>query len=119
MQMYVKLSAFFRISAEPYPFLDARLLMSDLVAAFGADRLMWGTDFPWVDQEYGFSLAMFFPPCRVTQRSGHALSSRCVLEWVKIWITIYSWVSRVDLSTCTSDAMWVGISGQWTKWREC
>eukprot|EP00884_Botryococcus_braunii_P020193 jgi/Botrbrau1/6858/Bobra.152_2s0017.1 len=56
-KIYVKLSAFFRLSAEPYPFLDARLLMSDLVAAFGADRLMWGSDFPWVNQQYGYKKA--------------------------------------------------------------
>jgi predicted TIM-barrel fold metal-dependent hydrolase len=51
--VHVKTAAFFRVSSEPYPFLDTRLLITELLAAYGVNRLMWGTDFPWVNQQYG------------------------------------------------------------------
>lgn len=50
---YVKLSAAFRVSTEPFPHADARPAIRKLLAAFGKERLLWGTDFPWVTQKDG------------------------------------------------------------------
>jgi len=47
-QVYVKVSALFRTSAEPPPHLDLQARVEALLAAFGAQRLMWGSDFPFV-----------------------------------------------------------------------
>ena len=40
LQVYVKTSAFFRISKKAYPFRDAQQLVRELISAYGAHRLM-------------------------------------------------------------------------------
>jgi len=52
-QAHIKLSAFFRCSEEGPPFADAVERAGLLVAAFGAERCMWGSDFPFVLLEEG------------------------------------------------------------------
>lgn len=47
-QVYVKVSALFRTSAEAPPHLDLQPRVRALLQAFGADRLMWGSDYPFV-----------------------------------------------------------------------
>ncbi|XP_027350017.1 uncharacterized protein LOC113861414 [Abrus precatorius] len=53
-QVYVKFSAFFRVSRAPFPYLDLSPLLSQLVSRFGANRVMWGSDFPFVVAECGY-----------------------------------------------------------------
>ncbi|KAK9838991.1 hypothetical protein WJX74_007408 [Apatococcus lobatus] len=50
-QVHVKLSAFFRVSKQAWPYLDARPAIRKLIDTFGANRCMWGTDFPFVNSE--------------------------------------------------------------------
>ena len=45
--MHVKVSALFRTSAEPPPFLDLKPRVSALLKAYGKERLLWGSDFPF------------------------------------------------------------------------
>lgn len=47
-QVHVKVSALFRASAEVPPFKDLQPKVSELLSRFGAERLMWGSDFPFV-----------------------------------------------------------------------
>uniref|UniRef100_A0A0D6R5H5 Amidohydrolase-related domain-containing protein n=1 Tax=Araucaria cunninghamii TaxID=56994 RepID=A0A0D6R5H5_ARACU len=56
-QVYVKVSASFRVSRKPYPYADISNLLSDLISTFGAKRLMWGSDFPFVVKECGYKKA--------------------------------------------------------------
>ncbi len=42
LQVYVKLSAFFRVSREPFPYKDTWQMLKQLRDTYGADRLMWG-----------------------------------------------------------------------------
>ncbi|PON91851.1 Amidohydrolase-related [Trema orientale] len=56
-KVYVKFSALFRVSRKPYPYKDLGGPLSQLVSAFGANRLMWGTDFPYVVAESGYKRA--------------------------------------------------------------
>ncbi len=60
-QTYVKLSGPFRFSRGPYPFHDADPYAKALLAAFGATRCVWGSDWPFVHcpmrLDYGPSLA--------------------------------------------------------------
>jgi predicted TIM-barrel fold metal-dependent hydrolase len=51
--VYVKASAFFRVASEPYPYADAAAALRALVDAFGARRVMWGSDWPWVTEKCG------------------------------------------------------------------
>ncbi|CAM6127928.1 unnamed protein product [Calypogeia fissa] len=56
-QVYVKVSAFFRISREPFPYKDTWPLVQELLTVFGAKRLLWGSDFPFVAAECGYHKA--------------------------------------------------------------
>jgi len=38
----VKISAFFRVSSLPWPFVDLAPRLEELVRVFGSERLMWG-----------------------------------------------------------------------------
>ncbi|KAL5213845.1 hypothetical protein ABZP36_002997 [Zizania latifolia] len=53
-QIYVKYSALFRISREAYPYEDTSQLLSRVVSSYGANRVMWGSDFPFVVPECGY-----------------------------------------------------------------
>uniref|UniRef100_A0A7N0U9Z4 Amidohydrolase-related domain-containing protein n=1 Tax=Kalanchoe fedtschenkoi TaxID=63787 RepID=A0A7N0U9Z4_KALFE len=53
-QVYVKFSALFRVSRQPPPYLDLSDLLSQVVSNFGAHRVMWGSDFPFVLSECGY-----------------------------------------------------------------
>jgi L-fuconolactonase len=49
--VYVKVSGEYAFSKRPYPYGDMRPMVERLYAAFGAGRLMWCTDFPWIQAE--------------------------------------------------------------------
>ena len=51
--LYLKLSAHFRVSSQDAPYSDLQPRFDAAVAAFGADRLMWGSDFPFVQLNGG------------------------------------------------------------------
>jgi predicted TIM-barrel fold metal-dependent hydrolase len=53
VQLYIKTSAFFRVSSQPYPYVDAMAGVAALVEAFGPHRVMWGSDAPWVFEKCG------------------------------------------------------------------
>ncbi|KAK7295665.1 hypothetical protein RJT34_18576 [Clitoria ternatea] len=53
-QVYVKFSALFRVSRAQFPYLDLSPLLSQVVSHFGANRVMWGSDFPFVVTECGY-----------------------------------------------------------------
>lgn len=46
-QVHVKVSAPFRVSAEPPPFHDLAPRVEALLSAYGPDRLLWGSDWPY------------------------------------------------------------------------
>ncbi|XP_010090670.2 uncharacterized protein LOC21400471 [Morus notabilis] len=56
-QVYVKFSALFRVSRKPFPYEDLSHSLSQVVHTFGANRVMWGTDFPYVVPECGYKEA--------------------------------------------------------------
>jgi L-fuconolactonase len=45
-KVFVKISDLWALSSQPYPFLDAQEQVKQLRDAFGADRLMWDTNWP-------------------------------------------------------------------------
>lgn len=53
-QVHVKFSALFRVSRAQFPYLDLSPLFSQVVSHFGANRVMWGSDFPFVVAECGY-----------------------------------------------------------------
>ncbi|KAG5181590.1 hypothetical protein JKP88DRAFT_186750 [Tribonema minus] len=58
-QVYVKTSAFFRVSSEAYPYNDMTPKVLELLDKFGADRLMWGSDYPFVKDSISYNSARF------------------------------------------------------------
>lgn len=49
-----KLSGHYAFSKEPFPYPDLEGWNRALLTSFGADRLMWATDFPWIYEEPGY-----------------------------------------------------------------
>jgi predicted TIM-barrel fold metal-dependent hydrolase len=52
-QVYVKTSAFFRNSGTSYPFSDLDSRLVEIVQKFGSNRLMYGSDYPFIEQQEG------------------------------------------------------------------
>ncbi len=46
--VFVKVSGFYALSQEDYPYLDLSSQVEELYQAFGASRLMWASDYPLV-----------------------------------------------------------------------
>ena len=56
--VYVKISHLWSLSQEPYPYRDTHDHVKRLYDAFGPQRLMWGTDWPMVEQYCGYAKAL-------------------------------------------------------------
>ncbi|XP_074303296.1 uncharacterized protein LOC141637783 [Silene latifolia] len=77
-QVHVKLSALFRVSREPFPYRDISSSLSQLVSSYGANRIMWGSDFPFVVPECGYEAAK--NAACVIAKAANLSSSE--LEWI-------------------------------------
>ncbi|KAL6874375.1 hypothetical protein ACP4OV_013395 [Aristida adscensionis] len=77
-QVYVKFSALFRISREAYPYEDTSQLLSRVISSYGANRIMWGSDFPFVVPECGYKGAKE----AVSHVAGKIAVSSSDLEWI-------------------------------------
>lgn len=53
-RLYIKASAWFRISHEKQPHSDTQALLWRVVEAFGSRRVLAGTDFPYVSEQYSY-----------------------------------------------------------------
>ncbi|KAL3656018.1 hypothetical protein CASFOL_000414 [Castilleja foliolosa] len=77
-QVYIKFSALFRVSRYPYPYEDLSGILSKAVSSYGASRVMWGSDFPYVVSECGYKEAKE----AAHQLIQRALLSSSELEWI-------------------------------------
>lgn len=57
-RVFAKISHTWSISKQPYPYLDAQEFVKRLYAAFGPQRLMWGTDWPLVEERASYRQAL-------------------------------------------------------------
>jgi L-fuconolactonase len=57
-KVFVKISHTWSLSHQPYPFLDAQEHAKRLYHAFGPQRIMWGTDWPLVENTCGYGKAL-------------------------------------------------------------
>jgi len=59
-RVFVKISHTWSISQQSYPWTDTHALVKDVYQAFGANRIMWGTDWPvsLSNAEYGQTLSV-------------------------------------------------------------
>ncbi|KAL1211108.1 hypothetical protein V5N11_008567 [Cardamine amara subsp. amara] len=77
-QVYVKFSALFRISRTGFPYQDLSPLLSQLVSNFGANHVMWGSDFPFVVLECEYTEAKE----AVTIIAKQASLSSSEMDWI-------------------------------------
>jgi L-fuconolactonase len=57
-KVFVKISHTWAVSRQPYPYLDAQEHVKRLYAVFGPKRLMWGTDWPIVEERASYRQAL-------------------------------------------------------------
>ncbi|MDQ6698692.1 MAG: amidohydrolase [Acidobacteriota bacterium] len=57
-KVFVKVSHAWTVSKEPYPYKDAQVQIKRLYDTFGPKRLMWGTDWPLVENFCGYANAL-------------------------------------------------------------
>jgi L-fuconolactonase len=53
--VHVMFSGQYAFSGQPYPYEDLRPIGASLYRAFGAGRLMWASDYPWIAAEPGYA----------------------------------------------------------------
>jgi predicted TIM-barrel fold metal-dependent hydrolase len=53
--VYVKMSGQYAFSQQPYPYLDLVPVVDRVYRAFGAERMMWASDYPWIKTEPGYT----------------------------------------------------------------
>jgi predicted TIM-barrel fold metal-dependent hydrolase len=54
-RVVMMISGQYALSGAPYPHPDLDSLLRRSVEAFGAERCMWGSDFPWIEREPGYA----------------------------------------------------------------
>ena len=52
--VYVKVSGEYAFSKQPYPYGDVRPMVEQVYGTYGAERMMWCSDFPWIVEEPGY-----------------------------------------------------------------
>jgi L-fuconolactonase len=57
-KVFVKISHTWSLSKQPYPYRDSQAQVKRLYDHFGAQRLMWGTDWPLVENYCGYAKAL-------------------------------------------------------------
>ena len=53
--VHVHFSGQYAFTAEPYPYDDLRPIARALAGAFGPERLLWASDWPWIAREPGYA----------------------------------------------------------------
>lgn len=57
-QVFVKISALFRVSSDSYPWQSLSDRLGQLLSSFGSSRLLWGSDFPYASEHSSYSAAV-------------------------------------------------------------
>jgi predicted TIM-barrel fold metal-dependent hydrolase len=59
--VYVMLSGLYGWSREPYPYRDLNGVVQALYERFGAGRMFWASDFPWILERPGYGPLLELP----------------------------------------------------------
>jgi predicted TIM-barrel fold metal-dependent hydrolase len=59
--VHVMLSGQYALSAEDAPYRDLDPIVSRLADAYGADRMLWASDHPWIDDVPGYGTMLALP----------------------------------------------------------
>jgi predicted TIM-barrel fold metal-dependent hydrolase len=52
--LYVMFSGEYALSEEEFPFLDFKPVVEQIYSVFGAERMFWASDYPWVVEKPGY-----------------------------------------------------------------
>jgi L-fuconolactonase len=52
--VYIKVSGEYAFAKTPYPYPDMKSMVEQVYQHFGAERMMWCSDFPWIVQMPGY-----------------------------------------------------------------
>jgi predicted TIM-barrel fold metal-dependent hydrolase len=52
--VYIKVSGEYAFSKLPWPYQDMKPMVEQIYQAYGPERMMWCTDFPWILEEPGY-----------------------------------------------------------------
>jgi predicted TIM-barrel fold metal-dependent hydrolase len=63
--VYVKVSGEYAFSKQPYPYSDLRPMVEQIYDAYGAQRMMWCTDYPWIGEEPGYRKLVALLDCHL------------------------------------------------------
>ncbi len=87
--VYVILSGAYGFSHDPYPYPDVGEAVRRLHDRFGADRLMWASDFPWIIDDPGYGACLELVDHHLPGLSGSERDAilggtcRTILDWPK------------------------------------
>ena len=84
-KVFVKISHTWSLSRQPYPYPDSLAQVKRLYDAFGPRRLMWGTDWPLVENHCGYQKALALVRDEMAFLS--AEDKRWILGWTveQVW----------------------------------
>ena len=60
-RVHVMLSGLYGWSEQPFPYRDLTGVVQALYESFGAERLLWASDFPWILEEPGYGALLELP----------------------------------------------------------
>lgn len=53
--VFVQFGGQYQFSHEPHPHLDVRPMTQEIFDAYGAERMLWMTDWPWIERSPGYT----------------------------------------------------------------
>jgi len=77
----VKASALPEHSSAPYPYRNIHRYITDTIAAFGPERVFWGTDLPRLHAPYRDAVTMFTEELGLSERERALVMGEAVCAW--------------------------------------
>ena len=73
--VHVMLSGQYALSAEDPPYRDLDPVIRRLADAYGADRMLWASDHPWIDEVPGYATMLSLPEHALPDASAAELAA--------------------------------------------
>jgi L-fuconolactonase len=73
--VHVMLSGQYALSAEDPPYRDLDPVIRRLADAYGADRMLWASDHPWIDEVPGYATMLSLPELALPDASAAELAA--------------------------------------------
>ncbi|KAI0491601.1 hypothetical protein KFK09_025861 [Dendrobium nobile] len=94
-QVYLKFSALFRLSRNSFPYDDTGELLSQAISSYGSNRIMWGSDFPFVVPECGYKEAKEAVSLIASQIALSSLDLEWIMGRTAANLFQHSWTKKI------------------------